>query len=261
MQFSKILDSMERAGDDFTAETSDTWLQGRSLFGGLQAAIALRAMRAVLPTELPLRVLQMTFMAPVPAGTVRVRPRVARAGKSATHVEARLVDGDGTLAVVMAIFGSSRPSRISVVPQQPAVVSESPIDVPFVPGLSPNFLQHFATRWLRGGLPFSGTRSRDLVMQVAVRDQGAAAPEHVLAVADVIPPIALAHLDTRAFGSSMTWTLEMIAESVAGMPLEGFRVDAELVAGQGGYTSQSAMVWGPRGEPLALSRQSMAVFG
>jgi hypothetical protein len=53
----------------------------------------------------------------------------------------------------------------------------------------------------------------------------------------------------------------MIADTVADLPLRGYRLDAEMVVGKDGYTSQSVMVWGARGEPIALSRQSMVVFG
>jgi acyl-coenzyme A thioesterase PaaI-like protein len=261
MQFSDTLASMVREGDELRADVDDTWLQGRSIFGGLQAAIAVHAMRSVLAAELPLRVLQVTFMAPVPAGPVRVRPRVLRAGKSATHVEAPIIDGGNTAALVVGIFGSSRPSKVRVVPEQPEVTSETPFDMPFLPGLSPNFVQHFSQRWLSGGLPFTASTSREMVVNVGLRDGGTTAVEHVLAIADAIPPVALSLLDTRAFGSSMTWTLEMLTDSVSDMPLEGYRLDAEIVAGLDGYTSQSVLVWGPGGRPVALSRQSMVVFG
>lgn len=261
MQFSKILDSMVRAGDEWGTDVPDTWLQGRSLFGGIQAAIAVRAMRAVLPRELPLRVLQVTFMAPVGAGAVRVKPALLRVGKSATHVEARLLAGSEVAALVVGIFGSSRPSRVRVVPVQPEIVPERTTELSFVPGMMPSFLQHFSVRWIRGELPFSGSTSRELIGVIGIHDDGPTAPEHVLAIADVPPPVALSHLDKPSAGSSMTWTLEMLRESVADLPLRGFRLDAELVAAEGGYTSQSVMVWGPGGEPVALSRQSMVVFG
>jgi len=74
-------------------EVTADWLQGRTVFGGLQAAVALRAMRTLVP-EVPLRTLQGTFLAPVPEGTLTATARVLRTGKSATHVEARIVDGD-----------------------------------------------------------------------------------------------------------------------------------------------------------------------
>jgi hypothetical protein len=62
-------------------------------------------------------------------------------------------------------------------------------------------------------------------------------------------------------GSSLTWMLEFLSDRFEDLPLDGWRVDAELVAARAGYTSQSTMVWGPGGEAVALSRQSMVVFG
>lgn len=261
MRFSGIVDSMVREGDEWRTQVSETWLQGRSVFGGLQAAIAVHAMRAILPMDLPLRVLQFTFIAPIASGTVRVRPQVLRAGKNVTYVEARLLDGEGTAALAVGIFGSSRPSQVRVVPAQPTIASETGMEIPFMPGLSPSFAQHFAMRWLRGDMLFTGSKSRELIMIVSHRDEGPPSLEHVLAIADVPPPIALSHLTERAFGSSMTWTVEMLRDSVSDLPVRGYRLDAELVAGGDGYTSQSVMVWGPGGEPVALSRQSMVVFG
>ena len=86
-----------------------------------------------------------------------------------------------------------------------------------------------------------------------------------MAVADAPPPIALSMLKAQVPGSSLTWTLEMLSEGgdagLAELPLAGWRLDLELVAAAAGYTSQSEIVWGPGGEPVALSRQCMVVFG
>jgi len=107
MQFSELLDSMQERGGAWTASVGDDWLQGRSVFGGLQAAIALKAMRSLVPGGIPLRTLQVTFVAPVPAGTVTAQARVLRTGKSAIQVEALIVEGDAVLCVVLGVFGAS----------------------------------------------------------------------------------------------------------------------------------------------------------
>jgi hypothetical protein len=43
--------------------------------------------------------------------------------------------------------------------------------------------------------------------------------------------------------------------------MEGWRVDAEMVAADSGYTHQTVMLWGPQGQPVAIGRQTMVVFG
>ena len=84
---------------------------------------------------------------------------------------------------------------------------------------------------------------------------------HVVAMADYIPPIGLTYLSKLCAGSSLTWMLEFLSEDVNGLSMENWRVDAAMVAASDGYTNQSVMIWGPQGQPLALSRQSMVVFG
>jgi acyl-coenzyme A thioesterase PaaI-like protein len=258
--FSKLLDSAREESGVCRVEVPDDWLQGRSVFGGLQVAIAVRAMRTQVP-ELPLRTLQVLFAAPVPGGPVEAQARVLRSGKSTTHVEARIVDGEQTLALVVAVFGAARESVVSLAPQQTVVADTHAIPFRYVPGVTPAFTQHFDSRWLRGSLPFTHTPSREIVVEMTMRDTGNASEGHVIAIADLIPPIALSYLKTPAPGSSMTWMLEFITDRFMQLPLAGWRVDAELVFGGDGYTSQSAMVWGPGGVPVALSRQSMVVFG
>jgi acyl-coenzyme A thioesterase PaaI-like protein len=243
-----------------TVAVSDDWLQGRSVFGGLQVALALRAMRTRVP-EMPLRTLQVLFASPVPGGTMRAEARVLRAGKNTTHVEARIVNGDETLALVVGVFGNARESVVSLAPRQPAVDDQTAIPFRFVPGVTPAFTRHFDSRWLRGSLPFTSSPIREIVVEIGMRDTGTATEGHVLAIADLIPPIALSYFSRPAPGSSMTWMLEFMTDRFNQLPLEGWRVDAEMVFAGGGYTSQSAMVWGPGGVPVALSRQSMVVFG
>src|SRR6185503_18902446 len=75
-------------------------------------------------------------------------------------------------------------------PQQPSVVSEKPAELPFVPGVAPNFTQHFKARWLAGGWPWSGIQKPDSVIELGMRDQGNATESHVVAMADFLPPIA-----------------------------------------------------------------------
>jgi acyl-CoA thioesterase len=261
MQFSSILRSMRREGDSWSAVVSDTWLQGRSVFGGLQGALALRAMRPVVPEGLALRVLQMTFVAPVPAGDVTITARLLRKGKNTAHAEARIIQGGDTAAVALCVFGTTRPSRVEVEPTRSAAAAAAPLDLQFVPRVTPSFIQNFEVRWISGGLPFTASKVPEAAMEVSMPGEEKATAEHVLAIADVPPPVALSYLDSPAPGSSLTWTLEMLSDSPEALPPRGFRLDMSLVAAGSGYTSQSVMVWGPAGEPVALSRQSMVIFG
>src|SRR5258706_11305999 len=105
--FSVLISRIQAADGESMLDVPEDWLQGRTLFGGLQAVVGLAAMRSLAP-DAPLRSLQVTFLAPLPGGIVKARARLLRSRKSATHVEARLVHGENTLARMVRRF---RPPR------------------------------------------------------------------------------------------------------------------------------------------------------
>jgi acyl-coenzyme A thioesterase PaaI-like protein len=258
--FSALMQTAKEDAGAVTVDVPGDWMQGRSVFGGLQAAIALRSMRSLVPASV-LRTLQATFVAPVAEGPVRATAAVLRSGKNATHVEARIVEGAATLAIVIGVFGAPRSSSVSVTPSQPPIEAGKIFDFHYVPGVMPSFVQHFDARWLEGMPPFTGSTSRQHVVEIRMRDEGPATEGHVVAIADFIPPLALTHLVAPAPGSTLTWMLELLDHRALHLPLAGWRVDAELASAGDGYTSQSVMVWGPGGAPVARSHQSMLVFG
>ncbi len=261
MRFSKVMQSVVRDGDDWRATVTEDWLQGRSAFGGLQAAIGVRAMRELVPSDMPLRTLQVTFLAPVPAGQVTVRTTCLRRGRSAIHIEASLCDGQHVLCRLLGVFGTARPSVLDFQPEQTPMADASVSELTYVEGRMPAFMQHFRARWLSGDLPFSGGEQRESVLQLSLHEDGCPDETHVLAFADFIPPIALGMFDKPVPGSSLTWMVELLRDRFDDLGMNDWRVDAQLIAARDGYTNQSVMLWGPRGEPVALSRQSMVVFG
>jgi acyl-CoA thioesterase len=261
MRFSEAMRSVTSQGDGWQATVGEDWLQGRSAFGGLQAALALRAMRELVQADLPLRTLQTTFVAPVPPGPVTIHARILREGRSATQIEASLSGGEQTLCRLVGVFGSARASVLDFQPVQPTVENAALRELRYVEGQMPSFMQHFRARWLSGDLPFTRGKSRDSVLQVSLRDEGAPDETHVLAFADFIPPIALGMFDRPTPGSSLTWMIELLRDRYDDLGLDDWRIDAQLIAARDGYTNQSLMLWGPHGEPVALSRQSMVVFG
>jgi acyl-CoA thioesterase len=261
MQLNEAMRGRDLGPEGTEFQVSEDWLQGRSAFGGLQAAFGVAAMRRLLPQPLPLRTLQVTFVAPVPPGPVRARAQLLRVGKSASQVEASLWRDDARLALMVGVFGAARESRVAHAPARPHVAGDEAVLFRYREGVTPAFTQHFAARWLVGGLPFSGSGTRHTVVELDLIDAGPCSDAHVLALADFIPPVALSLLSTPTAGSSLTWMLELFETEPARLPLTRWRVDSEMVAAQDGYTSQSNRLWGPDGQLVALSRQSMVVFG
>lgn len=261
MNFSELLNHCQQDGSNVSIDVPTTWMQGRAIFGGLQTVLALKAMRGLV-ADVPVRSLQTTFIQPGDDNTLNASASILRAGKSAIHVEARVTNGDKLVALVIGVFGSSRTSTVRRIPVQPDVACEKPRHFPYLEGLSPSFLQYFEAYWLKGDFPFRGKNERpENVVQLAMPAEDVSTESHIIAMADFIPPIALSYLKQLAAGSSMTWMLEFLTDKVNGLPMSGWRVDAEMIAAADGYTNQSLILWGPDGQPIALGRQNMVVFG
>jgi acyl-CoA thioesterase len=260
MFLSELIKTFEVSPGAVAVRVPSDWMQGRSVFGGLQAGIALAAMRTLVP-DMPLRTLQATFMSPLQGDVLTARATVLRAGKNTVHIEARLVEGEQTLGVVIGVFGLGRASEVNRRIEQPTVESSRPKAFRYVPGVTPAFTQFFKPVWLRGGFPFTGSTLPEAVIQLGMHDAGLSTELHVLALADFIPPVGLSLMTKPAPGSTLTWMLEFLTTELAGLPLDGWRVDAEMQAAGEGYTSQTVTLWGPHGQAVALSRQSMVIFG
>jgi Thioesterase-like superfamily len=260
MMLSELLRAARRSPGTLISEVTNDWLQGRSAFGGLQGAFALDAMRTLVDASFPLRTFQMTFVAPIGAGECTTRASVLRAGKNTMHLEARIVDGDETLAHAIGIFGHARTSIVTrELPPPPPKKRGTPLS--YVPNLMPSFFQHFDVSQLEGALPFSNQHVHRNVFELGLKDSCTATDAHLIALADFVPPIALSWMPKPTPGSSMTWMLEFVDQDFAQQPLSGWLVDSEMVAARDGYTSQSTTLWSPAGVPTLLSRQSMVVFG
>lgn len=257
----ELLSAATRSSDSLQLSIDPTWMQGRGAYGGIQAIAAVEAMQP-LHAGLPLRTLQATLCAPVPAGIVTARATLLRAGKNTRQIEARLFDGETLLAIFIGIFGSARESVVQRDYPHPALGAAGGMPFPFIPGVMPDFLQHFDATLLRGHLPGSHQPDTTHTFRLGLKDS---APEatlnHVLAFADYPPPIALSWLRTLTPASTMTWMLTLTGHPFTGQPLADWLVDVELDAGREGYTQQTVTVFTPDGRPIARGTQCMVVFG
>jgi acyl-CoA thioesterase len=256
VMFSELLRTAAIDGEALTLDVPGDWAQGRSIFGGLQAAFAVQAMRRHVPAT-PLRTLQVTFIGPI-SGRMRAEATVLRTGSSATHVEAKILGDGGLAAIVIGVFGKPRTSLVEISMKQPAIERTHSMTMPYIEGVVPAFIQHFEGTWLQGALPFSGGKDTHHVIEIGMRDDGPASELHAIALADFIPPLALTFLRVPAPGSSVTWMLELLTDRFD--DVRNWRIDADLMAARDGYSHQSLVLWGPDGRAIALGRQTMMVF-
>lgn len=256
MTFDEILAQVT----DSAAQIPDGWGQGRACFGGLVAAV-LYAPLGRLINDRPVRSLTVSFVGPVAPGPTVVETEILRTGKSVTQAMSRLRQGDATLAVMLASFGTARASEISVASAAPphGKGPEEGMAMPRVKGLVPDFTLHFDFRWTEGDPPFTKS-DRGLIggwVRFAEKPQNEGV-EALLALVDAWPPAVLPMYPRPAPGSSLTWTIEFLQDG----PFTGdwwqYRADTEYAAD--GYCHAAANLWNDKGEMVAISRQTVAVF-
>jgi len=261
--FTSLLTQTRVEGDALIFNVGEDWTQGRTAFGGIQAAMALTAMRKLVPAHIPLRVLQVTFIGPVAPGDVTVHARVLRTGKSVTHAEARLMSGSDIGCVVVGVFGSARESILNInntsYPEVPRV--DALKNMTLFPGMTPRFLEHCALRWARSTPPFSGASEAHSGIYIRL-DEPVTTEAHMAALCDIIPTPALSMLKKVAPASSLTWTLELLRTDYNETSAEPgwWLMDAEVTSGANGYLSQTALLWDAQRRPIALSRQTVTAF-
>lgn len=264
MLLTQIVAALRREGDAHVLDDApQNWTQGRTLFGGLQAALLVRAMRSQFEPTLPLRTLQTTFVGPVVARRIRIHARLLRTGKSAVHVDAQIVDGSQVLCTALAVFGRGRASALRIL-SSPPVVARTPDEsahIPKIPGISPAFTNYVDQRWASGGFPYTGAAEPRTQIYVRYADEAVVDESLIIAMADTIPSPAISMLKTPAPASSLSWTLELLAARWPTTGSDWWLMDAEASAAGEGYVFQTATLWSPDRQAIALSRQSAVVYG
>lgn len=248
--------------DEFQCLVPAHWGQGRAVFGGMAAALAMAHLSGAIPASMPLRSVSVSFVAPLNAGPAIVRRRLLRQGKSVIQAQAE-IEQDGQIALVLlASFGLARPSSqtlgADVAPHWP----DNQLQTLPKQGPVPEFTRHFDYQIAVGGLPFSASTSRELAgaIRISGDDSQTADCQTLLALVDAWPPVSLIRLDAPAPASSLTWTLELVSDNFSFSATDWWRYQAVIDYAADGYHHIAARLWQPDGQLAAISRQTVTVF-
>ena len=260
--FTELLSAIDAGDGVHRLLTPPSWMQGRTLYGGISAALCLEAVVRDFPNLPSLRSAQIAFVGPS-GGEVTLRTERLRQGKSAAFVASDLlVNGQiGTRALFC--FGGDRQSVHLIQAKRAPDVPGPEMCPPFVPPARyPQFISNFDMRLAYGAWPVAGASTADNIAWVRHRD--AVAPSSLtklLAVADVAPPAAICLLTKPAPISTMTWSFDVLSPLAAhDSSNEWFLCQSTAETVGGGYSCQSMHVWSVDGTPLLSGRQTIAMF-
>jgi len=244
--------------DVFSLEAPPSWSQGRTLYGGMTAALAWAAATRTFPELPPLRSVQTAFIGPA-GGTLIFRPQVLRRGKSATTVGVDVVGEAGLAARLTFFCGAARPTKV-VHERVAAPQAPSPGSLPQVlgQGAGPTFAANFEVRHVSGGLPFSGGPPEFTMWARLSADAGADPLVALLALADVLPPAAMPVFPEFGVISSLSWSFDLDRLPTDAGAWYLCRANSESTAD--GYSRQAMDLFDADGRRLLAGRQTVAIF-
>lgn len=236
------------------------WLQGRTVFGGLSAALSLQAVllenRANLP---PFRSAQVSFIGPISQALV-FNSIVLRQGRSVTSVGVDCLSGDELALRTTLSFAQPRISRIIHDSWcRPSVGCPSEYaTLELDRNVAPACAYNFEMRPAGGSIPVSGAKNPELLMWVRHLDaEGVDPAVSLIALADSLPPAAMTCFTEPAAISSASWMIDLPRPAVTG---EWFLINSFSQQALDGYSLQDMEIWDESGRRVLWARQTVALF-
>lgn len=263
-KFTTMLDRAQNTTGENQFSVPDDWMQGRTAYGGLVAAMVLKSMRGHVVPERKVRSLFFSFVGPVNSDPFRIQTELLRSGKSVTTVESKLIQNDKICCTALGSFGGDRESKIEIKPiERPELVDPSKaLELPYIEGLTPAFTRHFDYRWAVGELPFSGKGGEEIGGWINFREETICLTEEwLIALADAWPTPVLSQLTEPAAASTLTWALGFVhLNRQTCSENDWWAYHCMIDSAERGYAHERSALWDPEGKLALMSHQTTTVF-
>ena len=221
------------------------------------------AAQHVVPDDRQLRSANINFLAPVTVGPVQLNIEVLREGRSVTHLQVRILQEESVRAVTSLAYGASRPRSLTMAatPMPSAAPPHRALDIPFLPGTTPEFLRHFEYRWTSSDLPYSGGEDAHIQGWMRPRIPCTLSSAYALVLSDAFPPPILCQSTAFVPSSSLSAHMQFV-----NLPLPDdvenpwFFYEGRASYGGNGYSDIDARLWHEEGKLVARITQVIADF-
>jgi acyl-CoA thioesterase len=255
MSLPQVLSQLDPVEGGFRGVIPDTWLQGRTAYGGFSAALALHAAQQSDKNLPPLRSAQVSFIGPL-SGPVTIRAQRLRRGRNAAFVQADVESEAGLGLRATFVFMGAVESRVDFRQGEPPAFEKPGGNTKTFKGHAGFFTQNFEFLDLREG----AVGAAEWLRWVRLDEREGLDPMvELIAVADCLPPAAFKLLGGPAPVSSMTWLLNVLGPQPRTQ--DGWwllRANADYASA--GSSSQQMAIWNSDGEAVAEQMQSVALF-
>jgi acyl-CoA thioesterase len=246
----------------FGIDVPQGWEQGRGAWGGLVAALVVKAVRHEDPR--PVRTVSLHLPAPLAAGPSDVVVTPLRVGSALTTTEVRIEDDQNVIAHAVVVTGEPRAGDLSARSAGWGTLSAPEAkpwqDVPAWPQTAPGMPVFLAQMELRAvqGIPVSGGPAR-CTGYARFRDEQPWDEARLLALADVWLPTALVAVDSIRPMATITFAAHLLADPRSVPTGEPLLYDATLSAAHEGYTTEVRRLWTLDGRLVVENQQSIVI--
>jgi hypothetical protein len=245
------------------------WAQGRGAWGGLVIAALLRSAETLIvdPAQ-QLRAVTCQLLAPIPVGTVDVRPHLLRVGSATTGVRVDAVDGSGAvLATLTGVWGSDRVPDVDPDYAIWGALTSPQVDewqsIPVVavgPPIGPEFSARLTLR------PVSGYPGEGVVSTLGWVGLPDAGPEYhydaaaLVGLVDAWWPGAITILGVGHPMATISFSAHVVCDPALVRGAEPLLHEGFVTYANGGFSSEVRRLWSADGQLLVDSMQSVAII-
>ena len=246
-------------------QIAPSWMQGRTTYGGLSAALCLDHTLHHYDNLPPLRSAAVTFIGPA-SDQVVASSELLRQGKSVSYIRSSLRHTGNIATDSVFCFGAARESKLdTLLVPAPDVPTVDVCDDFFVGDQRPLFSYHFEVKMASGDTPFSGAKNADMTMWIRHKQHALYQQENLndyvslIAIADMPPPAIVPLFKGFAPISSMNWHLNFVSAPTTGA--DGWwLLQTKAESASEGYSSQDMFIWNSEGRLVVTARQNVAAF-
>lgn len=263
MHIDRLIKQAINLSDEETFSISSKWSQGRTVFGGLSAALLFAVTQAKVSSERVVRSFSCNFIGPLFVDEeCKLKVDVLREGKNVSVLQSSIIQGNNICVQAQIVFGAARQSKLSVNNTESHGMSlpKKPSFLPNIPKMTPKALKHFEMAIVEGK-PFTG--SKDTTVSGWMRFKKASEQitnAHLIALIDAWPPTLLQQLRLPAPASTMTWTVNFIRPISVDSENTWFAYKAKTKCFSDGYGISDANIWDVQGHLIATSNQIFTIF-
>lgn len=242
----------------YTGQTTPEWANMVGPFGGVTAAVIVRAIESH-PDRIGEPVaLTLNYLAPVTEGDFDISVRAARTNRTNQHWTAEVAQEHGVTTTATAIFGVRRDAWSDTEASMPDVPDPESISQPTLPG-PVRWMRNYDMRYVQGGIPTEPRETTSSTTTLWARQDPARPLDFaaLTALSDVFyPRVFLRRGRMLPAGTiSLTTYFHVDGHELAAQGMDYVLASAHAQRYARGYFDQTAQIWGRDATLLATSHQ------